>query len=503
MEHRSLWQDTAQHKATYPTLQEHITTEVAIIGGGITGLTVAHALVQAGKNVVVVEAHSVGDGTTGSSSCHLNTQIDYGYQNVRQSFDKEVMRLVADSRRTAIDHIEQQCAGEESQCDFKRVPGFLYAENESQQKFLLDEFEYVQQAGLSATLRDQIDFPIPIKKAIEYQEQAEFNSQKYVNHLARQVDASEHGRVYENSRVIDISLQDKKVITKQGEISAQQIILATHLPLFSDVLQTMAAPYRSYMVVAEVEPNMPEGLYWDLQEPYHYTRLYQQGDKTYLAVGGEDHKTGHNEQNPGNYEKLKQYMQAHFSIKEFTHEWSSQYYEPADGLPYIGLSPFKDVYVATGYSGDGLVYGTVAGLLLKDMVLKQENAWNKAYDARRFKPVASFSNWAKENIEVASDIVKDYLGVADEEIDHIPQGEGRIISQGGSKYAVYRTEADQLVALSPICPHLKCVVHWNTQEKSWDCPCHGSRFTPEGQLIIGPAVTDLEEKNLPTDNPVT
>ena len=166
------------------------------------------------------------------------------------------------------------------------------------------------------------------------------------------------------------------------------------------------------MVVAEVEPDMPEGLYWDLQEPYHYTRLYQQGDKTYLAVGGEDHKTGHNEQNPGNYEKLKQYMQAHFSIKEFTHEWSSQYYEPADGLPYIGLSPFKDVYVATGYSGDGLVYGTVAGLLLKDMVLKQENAWSKAYDARRFKPVASFGNWAKENIEVASDMVKDYLGVA-------------------------------------------------------------------------------------------
>ncbi|WPP50321.1 FAD-dependent oxidoreductase [Catalinimonas niigatensis] len=496
MENKSLWKATAQKKPVYPALQENITTEVVVVGGGITGLTAAYELTRAGKKVVVVEALSVGDGTTGLSSCHLNTQIDYGYQNVKQSFDTETMRLVADSRFSAINYIEKQCTEEEMSSDFKRVSGFLYAENVEQEKFLLDEYHASMEAGLSVTLHDEIPFPSTVRKAIEYHDQAVFNSQKYVNHLAERIQASENGQVFENTRVKDISLKDKKVLTEKGDITAQHIVLATHLPLFFDVLQTMAAPYRSYILVGEVDHrDMPEALYWDLQEPYHYTRYYHQGEKTWLAVGGADHKTGHNEQNPDNYEKLKHYMQQHFNIKKFTYQWSSQYYEPADGLPYIGLSPFKDVYVGTGYSGDGLVYGTVAGLLLKDMMLNRENAWAKAYDARRFTPVASFKEWAKENMEVVTDFVKDYLGNAEKEIETVPKGEGKIISKNKSKFAVYRNENDQIVSLSPICPHLKCVVHWNTQEKSWDCPCHGSRFTPEGKLIVGPAVSDLEKKN--------
>ncbi|MDF9797088.1 glycine/D-amino acid oxidase-like deaminating enzyme/nitrite reductase/ring-hydroxylating ferredoxin subunit [Catalinimonas alkaloidigena] len=496
MKSTSLWKDTAQEQATYPSLEENISAEIVVVGGGITGLTAAYELVKAGKKVVVVEAFSVGDGTTGLSSCHLNTQIDYGYQHVKQSFDQEVMRLVADSRFSAINYIEKQCTQEGMSCDFKRLPGFLYAETEAQAQFLLEEYKHAQEAGLSVTLHDQIPFPSTIKKAIEYHEQAVFNSQKYVNHLAKWIYASENGQVFENTRVKDISLKNKKVLTEKGEISAHQIILATHLPLFFDVLQTMAAPYRSYILVGEVEQrDMPEGLYWDLQEPYHYTRYYHQGEKTWLAVGGADHKTGHNEQNQDSYEKLKQYMQEHFNIKNFTYQWSSQYYEPADGLPYIGLSPFKNVYVATGYSGDGLVYGTVAGLLLKDLILKQDNAWAKAYDARRFKPVASFGEWAKENMEVVTDFVKDYLGSKEKEAENIPRGEGKVISKDNIKYAVYRNEQNQFISLSPICPHLKCVVHWNTEEKSWDCPCHGSRFTPEGKLLVGPAVSDLERKD--------
>lgn len=274
--------------------------------------------------------------------------------------------------------------------------------------------------------------------------------------------------------------------------------MATHLPLFFNVLQTVAAPYLSYMMAARIKsPEYPVGLFWDTAEPYHYTRYYRHNNQSYVVVGGEDHKTGHVTNTEERYENLEKYIRERFDIEEVEYKWSAQYYEPADGLPYIGKSPFSnDMYVATGFSGDGLVYGTIAGIIISDMIGEKENAWLKAYNSTRFTPAASAADFIKENADVAKQFVKDRLISDPVDVSEVQVGEGKIVKINGEKMAVSRDENYELHAVSPVCTHMKCFVHWNKSEKSWDCPCHGSRFSMEGEVIYGPAVKDLAKKEI-------
>ena len=487
---KTIWQSTTQQNTSYPTLNDHVQADVCIIGGGITGVTTALQLAKAGKKVVLLEAKTLGAGTTGASSNHLNTQIDFSYHNVQKNFDDETARIVMESRVKGIDYIENNVQQYGIGCDFKRVDGFLYAEEEGQLDTLEKEYKAVLAVGLQASKTQEVALPFPVKMAIQFENQAQFNSLEYIRGIGREL--QQLGcQIFENSQVIDYEKDDHLIKTENGSVSARQLVYATHLPIFINPHQTTSPPYRSYMIAAKVNNYPAEGLYWDMYDPYHYTRLYEKDGQQWLVVGGADHKTGHDDHEEDYYQQLEDYLRQRYQVQEVGYRWSSQYYEPADGLPYIGLSPFEDTYMATGFSGDGLIYGTIAGIIISDMILGKENEWLKAYDARRFKPVASAKNFIEHNLDVAQQMIAKRL--FSEDLEDIQPGEGKVVKHNLKQYAVYKNTTGQLSVCSAVCTHLKCIVRWNHMEKSWDCACHGSRFAPEGKVLTGPATADLKK----------
>ena len=483
----SIWQEDTSHH-DFPSLKEEIETDVCIVGAGITGLTCAFNLVESGRKVVVLEALQAGQGTSGFSSNHLNTQVDYSYQKIIRNFGNEAARCVADSRKAAIANIEHNIQKTGASCEFKRIPGYLYTETEDKIDFLEQEEKAAKLVGLEVSMNESPDLPFKVAASLKFNDQAQFNSQKYLEGLLNYL--ADKCEIYEHSRVVQFNHQQKRLVTERGAVKANHIFFATHLPLFINIHQTSSAPYRSYIQVAELESYPLDGLYWDLQDPYHYTRNYQENGSKYLVVGGADHKTGENDDHHDHYKNLESYVRTHFPVKNIVKQWSSQYYEPADGLPYIGKTPFSDTYMATGFSGDGLVYGTVAASIVCDMISGIENSWHQVYNARRFKPIASARNWVTENVDVARHFVLDRFKTS--ALEKIEPGNGAIVSIKGKHYAVSKDENQQLSIYSATCPHLGCLVQWNPEEKSWDCPCHGSRFTSKGELIVGPATHDLK-----------
>ena len=486
---QSIWKAKAT-ATNYPELHESIEADVCIVGGGITGITTAMQLKNSGKKVVLLEAMRIGDGTTGFSSNHLNTQIDFTYQEVTKKHNSDKAKIVAQSRSQAIDYIEEMINQHAINCDFKRVNGYLYAEKEKNQESIEQEFRYCEKVELPVELSNDIPLPFKINKTIVFANQAQFNSQQYLQGMAANLgnDCS----IYENSRVIHYDHSEKKLITANGSVKAEHVILATHLPLFINIHQTTAAPYRSYMITAKLEEYPPHGLYWDNMEPYHYTRVYEQDGEKWLVVGGADHKAGNDDNNIDYFDQLEQYVRDRFPVLSIEHRWSSQYYEPADGLPYIGNSPGGNTLMATGYSGDGLVYGTVAGIILADMVLQKKNKWQETYNSKRIPPLSAGKTYMKENVDVAKHLIMDRLR-SSAKIDEIANGEGALVDINSNRYALHKDENGEIHVCSATCPHLGCLVKWNHMEKSWDCPCHGSRFTARGEIIIGPATRNLKK----------
>lgn len=489
----STWQKTAESPPQFPPLDKDVVADIVIIGAGITGLTLAHLVSKSGRKVVVLDSNEIGAGTTGHASNHLTTDIDFGYSNIKKKFSEKVMQQVAGSRLAAIDTIENTCRELDISCDFERTDGYLYADSAENVSEVEEELKYARRAGLDVEQVPAVDLPFPVKKAIRYNDQGIFNTQKYLNGLAKALQQKPECDIYCNSRVEEVDNSNKKVITKSGTVTAAHIILATHTPQFINILQTMVVPYRSYMIAVKLASgNYPHGLYWDCKEPYHYTRSYKQGDQQWLLIGGADHKTGHDGKD--HYAQLEKYAREHYDVAEITDRWSAQYYEPADGLPYIGKSPLSNVYVATGYSGDGLVYGVVAAIIINALINGEEHEWLEAYNARRFTPVESAGKFVKHNLEVGKHYISGLIRSG--EIKDVEAGEGKVINYKGNKYAVSRDISGKLTALSAFCTHMGCVIEWNKDEHTWDCPCHGSRFEPTGELIEGPATIDLESKGL-------
>jgi glycine/D-amino acid oxidase-like deaminating enzyme/nitrite reductase/ring-hydroxylating ferredoxin subunit len=494
MEKASLWKKEATAFKSFPKLDENKDTDVVVIGGGITGLTTALLLTDAGKKVILLEALNIGDGTTGFSSCHLTTDLDEEYQNIASDFDEDIMRLVADSRKAGINFIEKTCRSKNIACDFQRVPGYLFTEMAEDVSRLKDEFEFASLAGLNVSLTDNLPLSFGQRKALKFENQAQFNAQKYLNGIAAYLRENGCG-IFENSRVSHVEEKDDYfwVRTSSAIVKAKNLVMATHTPVFFNVLQAVIAPYRSYVMAAKLNSgNYPEGLFWDTAEPYHYIRTYESNENKYLVVGGEDHKTGHEENSEKNFQRLEKYIRERFDVQEISFRWSGQYYEPADGLPYIGRSPFsRKSYLATGFSGDGLVYGTIAGLIISDLIMGKENKWEEAYDSTRLTPAASAYDFIKENTDVVKHYVADRIKAEAKELSEVKPGEGKIVTLDGQKIAASRDENGGLNACSPSCPHMGCFVKWNNSEKSWDCPCHGSRFNNKGEVIYGPAVKSL------------
>lgn len=498
MDTQSLWEAISTRTITYPELSKDLEVDVAIIGGGITGITAASHLIKAGKKVAIIEAHKIGGVTTGYSTGNLYIETQPFYQHIVSKFDFETGKAIAHSRKFAIDFIEKNVKGKNINCNFSRRPWYGYTADH--ERISLDkEVELLKKMEIDIEYVNELPLAFKFKKAVLMRNQARFNPLQYVISMAE--DLSKQGcMIFENTRVIDIDEKEFCTLsTANAKIKAKKVLMATHTPVGINLSQMFTAPYRSYVVSVRVKDNhYPEGHFWDLDRPPHATCTHavSGNDPELLMVAGSHHKVGQSKNTIEHFQELEKFLRDHFPVSEIAYQWSAQHYQSADNVPYIGLASrtAKHTYIATGYFADGLVYGTLAGIIIGDLILENKNPLTETYWSNRFDPIASLAFIAKENTNVFFEYLKDYPYCSVKNYDDIKPGEGKIVEINREKCAVSRDANNKLHIVSAVCTHMKCIVGWNNAERTWDCPCHGSRFTHSGKVIEGPAKTDLENK---------
>jgi glycine/D-amino acid oxidase-like deaminating enzyme/nitrite reductase/ring-hydroxylating ferredoxin subunit len=494
----SLWIATTPAVSVrhYPELTGVHRVDVAIVGGGITGITAAYLLRKEGKRVAIVDQGLVAMAESGHTTAHLTEVLDTRYYNLIEDFRMEGAFLAADSNRTAIDLIESIAGDLKSDCQFERVPGYLYTETKAGLEELEREFDAAHKLGLICDRVSHLDLPFRTAGGIRFSGQAQFHPREYLFSILDHIQGKDC-LVFEKSRVLNFRDGSPcELKTEKGKLIASKVIVATHAPVLNRFfIHSKIAAYRTYAIAfkAAGEANPIRGLYWDNEDPYHYIRSQWISGDEYVIVGGEDHKVGMESNNVKRFRALEDYAQDRFGNVSIDYHWSGQIIEPVDGLPYIGRNSLSsNISIATGFSGNGMTFGTVAAMILSDWALDRDNRWADLYTATRIKPAASFGEYVLENKDYPTCMIMDRVTPADvSNVDQIEAGEGKILKVEGKKFAIYRDEHGSLHSFSAVCPHLGCIVHWNNAEASWDCPCHGSRFGTDGKVINGPSLHDL------------
>jgi glycine/D-amino acid oxidase-like deaminating enzyme/nitrite reductase/ring-hydroxylating ferredoxin subunit len=494
----SLWMEESM--PTFPTLQQDLTVDICIVGGGFVGLTCAYLLSKKGLSVVVLEDKELAGGQSARTTGHLAWAIDDHYADLAKLFGREGALLAAESHRAAVHAIAKIVKEENIACDFESLDAYLILAPEDSSSILEDEWAAVKAIGFP--IEKLASPPLSTFKqspCLRFPDQAQFHVLKYLKHLISVIEQHKN-KIFCQTHVTKIEGGDTcHVITEnQRIVTAKSVIVATNTPI-NDRLMIHAkqAAYRTYVIAGLVpKHSIPAGLYYDTLDPYHYVRLQlhaTDSTKEWLIVGGEDHKTGQDDEGHEKYLHLEKWTKEHFPmIESIDYKWSGQVIEPADSLAFIGHNPLdKNVFIATGDSGNGLTHGTIAGLLLTDLITQHPNPWEKLYQPSR-KTLKAISEYSKENLNVLAQYGDWFMPAEISQIDEISPGNGALIRKGLSQYAVYKDEQGQAHCYSAVCPHLGCLVKWNQEEKSWDCPCHGSRFNTEGEVITGPANKGLK-----------
>ena len=500
----SVWMGTTEVPQFQPLTQD-LRANVCVIGAGIAGMTTAYLLARAGRAVVLIDDGQIGGGETSRTTAHLTAALDDRYYNIQKLHGEEGARLAAESHMSAIHRIETIASMEDIDCDFQRVEGYLFLGGNSKRVELERELEATHRAGINDT---QLVDRIPLSfwdsgPALRFPRQATFHPLKYLKGLARAI-LRDGGKIYTGVHAEKIEDgEPARVTTSEGHvIGADNVVVCTNTPV-NDwlIMHTKQYAYRTYVIGARIpKGSVPHALYWDTPDPYHYIRI-QQGedsggrelDYDILIVGGEDHKTGQATGTDERFVRLEQWTRERFPmIERIDYRWSGQVIEPVDSMAYIGRNPGGDehIYIATGDSGNGMTHGTIAGIILNELVQGRKHQWAKLYDPSRVRLRAT-PEYLKENVNVAEQY-KDWFTKGDvDRADEIQPGEGAVLGTGRGKIAVYRDDRGNTHQLSAVCPHLYGIVHWNDTEKSWDCPCHGSRFDPYGKVVNGPAIVGL------------
>jgi glycine/D-amino acid oxidase-like deaminating enzyme/nitrite reductase/ring-hydroxylating ferredoxin subunit len=503
---RPMWADTGTIKK-YPQQEGDVAVDVCVIGAGITGLTTADLLKREGKSVAVIDLGRVGSGESSHTTGHVTEVLDIGFRKLISHFGLEGAQLACQSMRRSIERIEENIRRHGIACDFHRLSAFLFTENRDQ----IDEIEAESDAAIRLGVPNQLSYETPLPfssvRAMRIDHQAQFNPLPYLAGLAATIPGN-GSYLFEETRMREVvDGEPCRVITDRGVIVADEIVVAANVPSLNRVmLHSKIAPYRTYACALVVLDNFDDKhLFWDNARPYHYIRSYEHNGVRYVIVGGEDHKTGHEDHTGAAFKRLEEWARDRFKVDRVAYKWSGQIIEPADGLPYIGRNPLSDhVFVATGYSGTGMTLGTVAGMLISDLIIGNQNPWAELYDAGRVNPLAAAKAFLTENIDYPSHLISDRITPATQsDMGHIRENQGAIVRTAGKKVAAYRDPGGELHVMSPVCPHLGCHVNWNEAEKSWDCPCHGSRFSPTGKLLNGPAVLDLASETYDENIPLT
>lgn len=498
---RSLWMDTAT-VPVYPPLTCAHEAQVCVIGAGIAGLTTAYLLALQDMDVAVIDALGVGAGETGRSAAHFFPP-DAWYHGIERRFGHAQARLVAGSYARALQMVESIVRREGIACEFEHLDGYLVAQHAGDQPTLERERDAAVRAGVQAELVGGVPgLGYDTGPAVRYPGQAQLHPLKYLDGLARAF-IRRGGRIHGASHARRIRGDHRRQVVSldRGEIRAGSVVVATHTP-FNDrvVMHAKQAGYRSYVVGLRVPRGaLPRLLLWDLGDPYHYVRLAAgfDGDEV-LVVGGADHKTGQDAHPGHRYDELAHWARARFPMaRELAWRWSGAVMEPNDGLPFLGRNPMDDdnVYLITGDSGNGMTHCTIGAMLVTDLIMERPNPWSALYDPAR-KPVHGLGEFASGQANVAARYGEWLGGGEVDSVEAIAPGEGAVLREGLRRVAVYRDPGGELHALSARCTHLGCAVHWNGAERSWDCPCHASRFDVDGMVLHGPAPTPLESVTL-------
>jgi glycine/D-amino acid oxidase-like deaminating enzyme/nitrite reductase/ring-hydroxylating ferredoxin subunit len=489
---------------TFPSLTQNECADICIVGAGMAGLTTAYLLTKAGKTVIVLDDGPIFSGETERTTAHLVTVLDKRYFELEHLHGEGGAKLAAESHAAAIDTIERIVCEERIDCGFERVDGYLFNAPDQPPDLLDRELAAARRAGLTNT--ELVDRAPPTSfntgRALRFRRQAQFSPLKYLAALAQSI-VRDGGRIFTDTHATKFDGgKPAQIATRDGStVSCEAIVMATNTPVNDClVLPTKQAAYRSYVIgVAVPVGTVPKALYWDTGDPYHYIRLAETktggtaSAQETLLVGGEDHRTGQADDADTRYARLEQWTRQRFPMAaEVRFRWSGQIMESVDGLAFIGRNPLdhENVYVVTGDSGTGIMHGTIAGLLITDLIQGRENPWTGLYSPARVT-LGAATDFAREAVNTASQYV-DWLTAGDLEKDElVPVETGAIVRHGLMKVAVYRDTKGALQECCAVCPHLGGIVAWNHAEHTWDCPAHGSRFDPLGTVLNGPANENL------------
>jgi len=494
----SVWIETGPQPPAYPELDDDVRADVAVLGGGIVGVTTALLLQEQGTDVVLLEAERLGGGVTGHTTAKVSSQHGLIYARLRSSFGADAARTYGAANEAALDWIARRVASDGIDCDFRRRPSYAYVSSASNRADVEDEAEAASEAGLPATLVEETPLPYAVAGAVRFENQAEFHPRSYVLALAERFEAA-GGLIYEGSRAVEVDDDSDCVVkTPGGRVSADTVILATHFPFLDRSLAfARIHPQRSYALLCRIAGTPPEGMFISGDAPTRTVRAVPVDGEELLLVGGEGHRPGTGGDTEERYRSLEAFAREHFDVTAVEYRWSSQDNTTIDTLPYVGaLTPFSDrVLMATGFAKWGMTGGTAAALALADRLRGETSPWAQLVEPNRFNARASVGRLVKENAPVGVRMIGDRVTKPGRRaLEDLEPGEGDIVSHDGEKVAGYRDEDGTLHAVSSVCTHLGCQVNWNSAERSWDCPCHGSRFAPGGEVLHGPAVHRLERK---------
>jgi glycine/D-amino acid oxidase-like deaminating enzyme/nitrite reductase/ring-hydroxylating ferredoxin subunit len=491
---QSLWMEV--QLPSFPQLVSNTTADICIVGAGIAGLTCAYTLAKQGKSVVVLDQGAIAGGQTARTTAHLTWVLDDHYYHLEKMFGANQARLAADSHSAAIDYIEKIIQEEGIDCDFERVDGYLFSTDSN---MINSEFTAVRKTGNNVFKLDRAPFnSFDTGPCLHFPRQAQFHILKYLRGLIQAILAY-GGKIYSDTHVNHVKERTPCLVTTQNgaTVSSKSVIVATFTPINNRLyIHSKQAPYRTYVIAASIpKGSVPKGLYWDNEDPYHYIRTHpHQSDENldWLIVGGEDHKTGQDKRIEAKYQHLEKWTRRRFpKAGKIEYQWSGQVFEPIDSLGFIGQNPGNDnIFIVTGDSGNGMTNGTIAGILLPDLILGKVNLWKNLYEPSR-KTFSATPQFAKEAFNIAKQYADWFTPGEKKKIEELDNDEGFILRKGIKKLAIYKDTDNKIHINSAFCPHLGGCVRWNPGEKSWDCPCHGSRFNGCGEVITGPANSDL------------
>ncbi|QQE81446.1 FAD-dependent oxidoreductase [Alicyclobacillus sp. SO9] len=490
------WLDSVE-LPTFPSLHHDTEVDVAIVGGGITGITAAYLLANEGLDVALLEADTLSNGTTGHTTAKLTAQHGLIYDELMQHMGKEKAKLYYESNIEALEFIRQTVESEQIECDFTEEDAYVFASSDKQAVKVEQEWYAYRRLGIDGNLVQDIPLDIDVHNAIVMNHQAQFHPVKYLLHLVEDI-VNQGGRIYEGTVAVNVEDGDRPVVvTRNGyRVSAKKVLSCSHFPFHGGkgFYFTRMHADRAYVVAVKTRTGYPGGMYISAEVPTRSVRSIQIGNKEMVLVVGETHKAGQSLDTTSHYEALERFAKNTLDAEQVVYRWSTQDLSTLDKVPYIGelSSGNSNVLVATGFRKWGMTTGTTAALLLSDIVLDKPNPYRELYSPSRFYPDPSLRTFLSENANVAAHLIKGKFNFPQTEVQDVASGHGSVITFNGKRAGAYREKDGTLYVVDTTCTHLGCEVVWNDADSSWDCPCHGSRFTYDGQVMEGPARAPLE-----------